>query len=90
MVLEGEKCQAHVGEDEVFSQEIQQLEQLETQDNSISKQIFNKNKANWEFFSHEALRINVNSSFLSSEWGRITCVTCLVLLFDSAERLLYV
>lgn len=38
MVLEGEKCQAHVREDKVFSQEIQQLKQLfgETEDNSIS------------------------------------------------------
>lgn len=43
MVLEGEKCQAHIREDEVFSQEIQQLKQLleETVDNTISTQILN-------------------------------------------------
>lgn len=42
MVLEGEKCQAHVRKDEVFSQEIQQLKQLlgEMEDNTISIPIF--------------------------------------------------
>lgn len=28
MVLEGEQCKSHVGEDEVFCQEIQKLKQL--------------------------------------------------------------
>lgn len=45
MVLEGEKCQAHVRKDEVFSQEIQQLKQLlgEMKDNTISLPIFYAN-----------------------------------------------
>lgn len=45
MVLEGEKCQAHVRKDEVFSQEIQQLKQLlgEKEDNTISTPIFYAN-----------------------------------------------
>lgn len=28
MILEGEQCKSHVGEDEVFCQEIQKLKQL--------------------------------------------------------------
>ncbi len=76
MVLEGEKCQAHIREDEVFSQEIQQLKQLleETVDNTISTQISNTKN------SFETPHSNINSLY----------VTCLVLIFDSAERLLYV
>ncbi len=48
MVLEGEKCQAHIREDEVFSQEIQQLKQLleETVDNTISMHILNTKTEN--------------------------------------------
>lgn len=53
MVLEGEEGQAHIREDEVFSQEIQQLKQLlgEMEDNTITMQIL-KTK-NREFLNYE-------------------------------------
>lgn len=51
MVLEGEKCQAHVRKDEVFSQEIQQLKQLlgEMEDNIIRIPIFKDAERSYSF-----------------------------------------
>lgn len=34
MILEGEQCKSHVGEDEVFCQEIQKLKQLKEKNKS--------------------------------------------------------
>lgn len=50
MILEGEQSQAHVGEDEIFSQEVKDLKELQGQSFQFSALRIKRKTKLWDLF----------------------------------------